>query len=89
MTLMARLNFRLEQRRKSTQGFLRKYPVSSSSNRQRCAVKVYCSAESQIGICLCCIKTIKGLVEGRREANRAIFLLFGKRNQSVLKVPGV
>ncbi len=46
VTLMAGLHFRLEQRKKSTQGFLRKYPVSSSSNRQRCAVKVYCSAES-------------------------------------------
>lgn len=53
------------------------------------AVQVYCSTESQIGICICNIKTSKGLVEERREENRAMFLLFGSKNRSVPKVPGV
>lgn len=50
MVLMARSNFCLEQRRKGSPRFLREYWVSSSSNRQRCAVKVRCSTESHIGI---------------------------------------
>lgn len=85
MVLIARPYFC--QRRKSSPGFLRKYWVSSSSNRQCGAVKGRL-LKSQIGICRCCIQSVKGFVDRRSEGNQAILFSFLERKIRVLKVPG-